>query len=140
MLGHAFEHLFAVLHRQLKLPDHEVQRGAFVPGFGESGALGDDVAEDADRLQHIALFHLGGAIAIQGVNLFVAGATPHLPDGAQGHTAQAGFLVMQARKDCVGGIGGADDGQPVHGFKALLRVAVVQRAQRLLLGHGFFGL
>ena len=44
------------------------------------------------------------------------------------------------REDGRGAIGGSKGGQQLKGFKVRRRMAVVQRGQGRLLGHGFFGL
>src|SRR5713101_3125740 len=78
----ALHHLVAVLERFLVLSGQEINGGALVPAFREVGPRLDDSGEGLDGAGGIAAAHLLDSHREEGVHLGVAGAAPHLPDGA----------------------------------------------------------
>src|SRR5712692_7131548 len=77
-------HLVAVLERFLVLPGQEIDGGALVPTFREVGPLLDDLGKGLEGARGIVASHLLGSHREEGVHLGIAGAAPHLPDGALG--------------------------------------------------------
>ena len=84
MVRVALEHLVAVGERLRVLAQQVVHRGALVPPLGELGPPRDHPREGLDRRLTVARLHLLDAECQQAVDLPVARATPHLPQGALG--------------------------------------------------------
>src|SRR5712692_2235812 len=131
----ALHHLVAVLERFLVLSRQEIDGGALVPAFREVRPRLDDFGEGLDGARGIAAAHLLDSHREEGVHLVVAGAAPHLPDGALSQRAH--HLVGVAQRLHHGGQvrGLAELAEPCRGLPAPFEIRAGERGQGLLARH-----